>query len=92
LIQHSDDLTNYDTFATINSGLPTQIETTATSNQDTYANITVNLRGKRRYVRLSVSNSITNTAQVTAICLLDDPGQAPVNASASGSRFIFDVP
>lgn len=92
IIQHSDDLTNYDTFATLSTGLPTQIDTTAVSNQDTYADITVNLRGKRRYIRLGVSNSVASTSQVTAICLLDDPGQAPINASAAGSRLIFDVP
>jgi hypothetical protein len=92
VFQHSDDGTNFDTFSTISTGLPTQIDTTAVSNQDTYADITVNLRGKRRYLRFGISNSVSSTAQVTAICLLDDPGQAPVNATASGSRFIADLP
>jgi hypothetical protein len=49
------------------------------------------LRGKKRYIRMKTANSIATTNVVTAICLLDDPGIAPVTPGAAGVKFISNT-
>lgn len=88
IIEHADD-TNTASFAaitTISSGLPTQINSTAVTNQDAFAVVNVDLRGKKRYLRLGLRAS-SNLATMDAICILDNAGQAPVNATAAGTLY-----
>lgn len=88
IIEHADD-TNTASFAaitTISSGLPTQINSTAVTNQDAFAVVNVDLRGKKRYLRLGLRAS-SNTPTMDAICILDLPGQAPINATGAGALY-----
>lgn len=92
LIEHADD-TNTASFAaiaSISSGLPTAVNATAVTNQDTYGLVSVDLRGKRRYVRLGLRAS-SDTPTCSAICVLDNPGQAPIAAAPAGTRFFRAV-
>jgi hypothetical protein len=92
IIEHADD-TNTASFAaitTITSGLPTQINSTAVTNQDAFAVVNVDLRGKKRYLRLGLRAS-SNVATMDAICILDNAGQAPVNATAAGTLYFNAV-
>lgn len=91
-IEHADD-TNTASFAaiaTISSGLPTQVNTTAVTNQDAYATVNVDLRGKKRYLRLGL-RATSNAPNMSAVCILDNAGQAPTAAgtsqTAQGSLF-----
>jgi hypothetical protein len=88
-IEHSDitDATGFAAIATLNSGLPTAINSTAVSNQDAYAVINVDLRGKRRYLRLGLRNADTNTPTCSSVCVLDLAGQSPIAAAAAGARY-----
>jgi len=89
VIEHADD-TNTASFSAISSistGLPTAINSTAVSNQDAYAAINVDLRGKKRYLRLGLRNADTNVATCSSVCVLDNPGQAPINATGAGARY-----
>lgn len=89
IIEHADD-TNTASFAaitTISSGLPTEINTTALTNQDAFAVVNVDLRGKKRYLRLGLRNAGSNTPTCDAICVLDNAGQAPTAATPAGSRY-----
>lgn len=89
IIEHADD-TNTASFAaiaTISSGLPTAINDTALTQQDAYAVVNVDLRGKKRYLRLGLRNGGTNVATCNAICVLDLAGQAPIAATPAGARF-----
>jgi hypothetical protein len=92
-IEHADDTnaTSFSEFYSITSGLPTQVDSTALANKDPFANISVDLRGKKRYIRMKTANSIATTNNVTAICLLDDPGIAPVTPGAAGVKFISNT-
>lgn len=89
VIEHSEttDSTGFAAIATITSGLPTAINATAVSNQDSYGIINVDLRGKRRYLRVGFRSADTNTPTVGSICILDNPGQAPIAATPAGARF-----
>ena len=89
-IEHADDTnsTSFSAFHTISSGLPTNIDSTALTNVDAFANITVDLRGKKRYIRLKTANSIATTNVVTALCLLDEPAYAPVTPGSSGVKYV----
>jgi hypothetical protein len=58
------------------------------TNVDAFANITVDLRGKKRYIRLKTANSIATTNVVTALCLLDEPAYAPVTPAQSGLKYV----
>lgn len=93
-LEHSDttDSTAFSEFASITSGLGTNVDSTALTNVNAYGAITVNLRGKKRYLRMKVANSIATTAAHYTVCLLDDPAIAPVNATQSGVKFIRDIP
>lgn len=89
IIEHADD-TNTASFAaitTISSGLPTQINSTAVTNQDAFAVVNVDLRGKKRYLRLGLRSGSTNTPTMDAVCILDNAGQAPVSATAAGTLY-----
>ena len=71
-IEHADD-TNTASFAaitSISSGLPTQINSTALTNQDAFAVVNVDLRGKKRYLRLGLRNADTNVATCSSVCVL----------------------
>jgi hypothetical protein len=89
-IEHADDTNtaSFVAFHTISSGLPTSIDSTALTNVDAFANITVDLRGKKRYIRLKTANSIATTNVVTALCLLDEPAYAPVTPAQSGLKYV----
>jgi len=78
-------------FHTISSGLPTSIDSTALTNVDAFANISIDLRGKKRYIRLKTVNSISTTNLVTAICLLDEPAYAPVTPAQSGLKYVSNT-
>jgi hypothetical protein len=90
VIEHSDDtvLANFAAISgfSIASGLPTVINSTAVTNQDPYASISVDLRGRKRYLRVGLRNADTNTPTCSAICVLDNPGQAPITAATAGVR------
>lgn len=90
IIEHADD-TNTSSFAaisggTITSGLPTEHNSTAITNQDAYGVLNVDLRGKKRYLRIGF-RATTNVATMSSICVLDNPGQAPINATGAGARY-----
>jgi hypothetical protein len=91
--EHADDTNtaSFVAFHTISSGLPTSIDSTALTNHDAFANITVDLRGKKRYIRLKTVNSIATTNLVTAICLLDEPAYAPVTPAQSGLKYVSNT-
>jgi hypothetical protein len=92
IIEHADD-TNTASFAaitTITSGLPTEINSTAVTNQDAFAVVNVDLRGKKRYLRLGL-RATSNVATMDSICVLDNAGQAPVSATAAGTRYFNAV-
>lgn len=87
-IEHADD-TNTASFAaitSISSGLPTQINSTAVTNQDAFAVVNVDLRGKKRYLRLGLRAS-SNTPTMDAVCVLDNAGQAPTAATPAGALY-----
>jgi hypothetical protein len=91
-IEHADD-TNTASFAaitSISSGLPTQINSTALTNQDAFAVVNVDLRGKKRYLRLGLRAS-SNTPTMDALCVLDNAGQAPISATAAGTLYFNAV-
>jgi len=88
-IEHGDttDATAYSAISSISSGLPTAINSTAVTNQDAYAIINVDLRGKKRFLRLGLRNADTNTPTCSAICVLDLGAKAPIAAADAGSRY-----
>jgi hypothetical protein len=88
-IEHADD-TNTASFAaiaSISSGLPTAINATALTIQDAYAVLNVDLRGKKRYLRVGLRNADTNTPTMSALAVLGNAGQAPIAAAPAGARF-----
>ena len=87
-IEHSEitDSTGFAAISSISSGLPTAINSTAVTNQDTFGLVSVDLRGKRRYLRLGLRAG-TDTPTCSAVCVLDNPGQAPIAAAPAGTRF-----
>lgn len=89
IVEHADDTnaTSFAAIATISSGLPTAINDTALTQQDAYAVVNVDLRGKKRYLRLGLRNASSNTPTCNAICVLDLPGQAPIAATPAGAKF-----
>jgi hypothetical protein len=91
-IEHADD-TNTASFAaiaSISSGLPAAINSTALTNQDAFAVVNVDLRGKKRYLRLGLRAS-SNTPTMDALCVLDNAGQAPISATAAGTLYFNAV-
>ncbi len=88
-IEHSDitDATGFAAIATLNSGLPTAVNSNTTTLQDVYAVVNVDLRGKRRYLRLGLRNADTNTPTCSSVCVLDLAGQSPIAAAAAGARY-----
>ena len=84
-IEHADDTntTSFAAIATISSGLPTQVNTTAVTNQDAYATVNVDLRGKKRYLRLGLRNLGSNAPNMSAVCILDNAGAAPIAAGSA---------
>ena len=88
-IEHADDTatTSFSAISSISTGLPTAINATAVTNQDVFAVVGVDLRGKKRYLRLGLRNADTNVATCSSICVLDNPGQAPIAAAAAGARY-----
>ena len=89
IIEHSDitDSTGFAAIATISSGLPTEVNNTAVTQQATYGVVNVDLRGKRRYLRLGLRANATHAMTCSSVCLLDLPAAAPTNATAAGALF-----
>jgi hypothetical protein len=86
-IEHGDATDAYSAISAISTGLPTAINSTAVSNQDAYAVINVDLRGKKRYLRVGLRNADTNAPTCSAICVLDLGANAPIAAAAVGARY-----
>lgn len=92
-LEHADDTesTSFASFATISSGLPTSIDSTALTNKDCWAYISTDLRGKKRYLRMKMANSIATTAVVSVVAILEDPAFAPVTPAQRGVKTIYDA-
>ena len=69
---------------------PWRINSTALTNQDAFAVVNVDLRGKKRYLRLGLRAS-SNTPTMDALCVLDNAGQAPISATAAGTLYFNAV-
>ena len=94
-IEHADD-TNTSSFSAISgfpitAGLPTAVNDTAVTQQDTYGVFGVDLRGKKRYLRIGIRSQGSNLPTCDAVCVLDAPGQAPTAAAAAGARIFRSV-
>lgn len=92
-LEHADDTnsTSFSAFATISSGLPTSIDTTALTNADCWAFLSADLRGKKRYLRMKIANSIATTSAVSVVAILEDPSYAPVTPAQRGVKSIYDT-
>jgi hypothetical protein len=88
-VQHSDDGTTFAAISgfPITSGLPTAVNT-STAVTNSYAVVGVDLRGKRRYLRLAMTPG-TSANSVSAVCVLDNAGEAPIAAAAAGTRYFL---
>lgn len=94
-IEHADD-TNATSFSAISgfpitAGLPTAVNDTAVTQQDVYGVLGVDLRGKKRYLRIGIRSAGSNLPTCDAVCVLDAAGQAPTAAAAAGARFFRAV-
>ncbi len=92
-VQHADvtESTSFVALAgfPITSGLPGTVNT-STAVTNSYAVVGVDLRGKRRYLRLAVIGG-TSANDTSAVCVLDNPGQAPISAADAGARYFIAV-
>jgi hypothetical protein len=90
-IQHSDitDSTGFSAIAgfPITSGLPGTVNT-STAVTNSYAVLGLDLRAKKRYLRLAIIGG-TSANTTSAVCVLDNPGEAPISAAAAGSRYFL---